>query len=90
MSLQVYAVQIHGAAARGLSHKLPPAVAFACLEFLGTLRTMPRVVGKPLRYPREGEWSARRGEYRVVHAIDDLQLIVHVVDIDHRRDVYQR
>jgi len=41
-----------------------------------------------LRKPFEGQWRARRGEYRVRYTIDDQNDIVTVVDISHRRDAY--
>jgi mRNA-degrading endonuclease RelE of RelBE toxin-antitoxin system len=33
--------------------------------------------------------SVRRGTYRVIYRIDDKARVVTVVDIAHRRDVYQ-
>jgi mRNA-degrading endonuclease RelE of RelBE toxin-antitoxin system len=46
-------------------------------------------VGVALRKPFEGQWRARRGEYRVCYAIDDDTNTVHILDIDHRRDAYR-
>lgn len=37
-----------------------------------------------------GEWRARTGDYRVIYEIRDRQLLVLVVTIGHRRDVYSR
>ena len=45
-------------------------------------------VGKPLRFDLEGYWSARRGQYRVVYSIQDDEVLVGVVRISHRADVY--
>ena len=36
-----------------------------------------------------GYWSARRGAYRVIYAIDDDAQLVRVVRIQHRADVYR-
>lgn len=77
-------------AARQLSEKLPESVAGACLEFLfGPLTADPNLVGAPLRAPFEGQWRARRGEYRVRYRIDPETRTVFVLDIDHRRDIYR-
>jgi mRNA-degrading endonuclease RelE of RelBE toxin-antitoxin system len=46
-------------------------------------------VGTPLRKPFEGQWRARRGEYRIRYAIDDDAGTIHILDIDHRRDAYR-
>ena len=77
-------------AARRLAEDLPEAVAAACIELvLGPLAEDPRRVGAPLRKPFEGQWRARRGEYRVRYRIDDETRTVYVLDIDHRRDAYR-
>ena len=77
-------------AARRLAEHLPKSVAAACTEFVfGPLAEDPRRVGAPLRKPFEGQWRARRGEYRVRYRIDDEARTVYVLDIDHRRDAYR-
>jgi mRNA interferase RelE/StbE len=84
-----YRVVVAPSAARRLAEHLPEAVATACVEFIyGALANEPQRVGAPLRKPFEGQWRARRGEYRVRYSLDDEEKIVHVLDIDHRRDVY--
>jgi mRNA interferase RelE/StbE len=85
-----YQVTIAPTAARQLHERLPEAVAWACFEFIaGPLADDPHRVGAPLRKPFEGQWRARRGEYRVRYTIDDDTQIVYVLDIDHRRKVYR-
>jgi mRNA-degrading endonuclease RelE of RelBE toxin-antitoxin system len=77
-------------ARRALSVTLPEAVAAACIEFIGRdLAENPHRVGKALRAPLAGLHSARRGSFRVLYRIDDEQVMVLVVTIDHRRDVYR-
>ena len=77
-------------AARQLTERLPEAAARACVEFLyGPLAADPHRVGAPLRKPFEGQWRARRGEYRVRYTIDDKNDTVTVMDISHRRDAYR-
>jgi mRNA interferase RelE/StbE len=82
----IYQVIIAPTAARQLHERLPEAVARACFEFIrGPLSEEPRRVAPP-RKPFEGQWRARRGEYRIRYAIDDDAGTIHVLDIDHRRD----
>ncbi len=77
-------------AARRLAEVLPEAVAAACVEFVfGPLAEDPRRVGAPLHKPFEGQWRARRGEYRVRYRIVDETQTVYVLDIDHRRDAHR-
>jgi mRNA interferase RelE/StbE len=42
-----------------------------------------------LRPPPHGDWRVRTGDYRIIHEIRDAQLIVLVVALGHRRDIYQ-
>ncbi len=79
------------AARRALSHRLPEAVAAAVLEFChATLLINPHRIGNPLFGPLVGCHGARRGTYRIVYRIDELTHTVHVLDVDHRIDIYQR
>jgi len=85
-----YTVRFTATARRGL-HALPPRVLSAVIEFaFGDLSREPRRVGKPLRRELAGMFSARRGPYRLLYRIDDDQLIVSVLRVDHRADVYRR
>ncbi len=85
-----YQVTIAPTAACQLHDRLPEAVAWACFEFIrGPLSEEPHRVGAPLRKPFEGQWRARRGEYRILYAIDDDASTVHILDIDHRRNAYR-
>ena len=51
---------------------LPEKIAMACVELIyGPLADNPRRVGKPLRGELTGQYSARRGTYRIVYGISD-------------------
>jgi mRNA interferase RelE/StbE len=58
----------------------------------------PRDVGIELRRSRENPLvltedaacEVRRGPYRLLYRIDDAQLIVWILRVDHRADVYRR
>lgn len=85
-----FRVVVTRTAARRLAEHLPEAMAAACVEFIfGPLAQEPHRVGAPLRPPFEGQWRARRGEYRVRYRIDESVGIVYVIDVDHRRDAYR-
>jgi mRNA interferase RelE/StbE len=86
-----FEVRVASSAARRLAERLPPAAAAACVEFIyGPLAEEPHRVGAPLRASFDGQWRARRGEYRVRYKIDDEKGSVTVLDVDHRRDAYRR
>lgn len=85
-----YNVVLSPRARRALSEVLPQAVAAACFEFInGPLAENPRRVGRPLRNELAGMYSARRGEFRVIYAIDDGRIRVAVISIRHCRDAYR-
>ncbi|MGH3518420.1 MAG: type II toxin-antitoxin system RelE family toxin [Haloechinothrix sp.] len=76
-------------AKRAINEMLPESVAAAALELiLGPLRENPHRLGKPLRHPMEGLWSAPRATYRVLYRIDDEQRTITIDTIRHRRNAY--
>jgi len=85
-----YRIELTRAAKRALTELLPDTVAVACWEFIrGPLAENPYRVGKPLRGQLEGRFSARRGEFRLIYQIFDDRVVVRVIHIAHRRDVYR-
>jgi mRNA interferase RelE/StbE len=48
----------------------------------------PRRFGKPLLRELKGLWRWRVGDYRILGKIVDERLIVLVVDVGHRSNVY--
>ncbi|HMD94531.1 MAG TPA: type II toxin-antitoxin system RelE/ParE family toxin [Trebonia sp.] len=84
-----FRVVLRPAALRALQ-AIPEKVATACWEFIhGPLAENPRRVGKPLLEPLAPQYSARRGEYRVLYLIDDEQVIVTITSVTHRADAYR-
>ncbi len=78
-------------AQRAIAQRLPEAVAAAVLAFCeAALALNPHRVGKPLFGPLAGCHGARRGTYRIVYRIDEANRAVHVLDIDHRAEIYHR
>ena len=85
-----YRVELTAAAKRALTELLPETVAVACWEFIrGPLAENPHRVGRPLRGQLEGRFSARRGEFRLIYQIFDDRVVVRVIHIAHRCDVYR-
>jgi mRNA-degrading endonuclease RelE of RelBE toxin-antitoxin system len=76
----------------GLRHlnQLPGKVCDAAIQaILGPIVEYPRRVGKPLVGELTGLYSARRGDYRVIHQIDDDRKVVIVHRVQHRRIVHR-
>lgn len=49
----------------------------------------PRIRGKALVGNLAGLWRYRVGDYRVICDIDGGRLVVSVIDVAHRREVYK-
>ena len=49
----------------------------------------PRIHGKPLSTNRAGQWRYRIGYYRITTLIEDDKLIILVIAIGHRKDIYK-
>lgn len=71
--------------------KLGPQAAREILGFLdervvGT--EDPRTFGKPLKGDLKGLWRYRVADYRLICSIQDQRLVVLVLKVGHRRDIY--
>ena len=84
-----YRIEVAPAAIRQLRKLDPPARrrAQAAIELLAD---QPRPSGAKKLVGGDGEWRVRTGDYRIVYEIRDEILLVLVVAVGHRRDIYQR
>jgi mRNA interferase RelE/StbE len=57
------------------------------LETIQALATDPRPRGVEKLKSRSG-YRVRVGNYRILYTVDDGKLIIYLVDIDDRKDVY--
>jgi mRNA interferase RelE/StbE len=48
----------------------------------------PRSLGAPLTGDHAGYWRWRIGDYRVIARIEDARVLILVVRVGHRREVY--
>ena len=48
----------------------------------------PRIYGKPLSANRTGQWRYRVGDYRIIADIQDAKLVILVIAVGHRREIY--
>jgi mRNA interferase RelE/StbE len=82
-----YDVQVDQGAAR-LLRKLDRPVQARLVAVIATLAHDPRPVGVVTLAGHPGLLRVRVGDYRVVYTVDDAALVVLVVHLGHRRDVY--
>ncbi len=82
----------YAASVRRTVRKLDPPAQRRLQDFLETrLRSAsdPRAFGKPLSGPLGRLWRYRVGDWRIVCDIQDDRLVVLVLRIAHRREVYR-
>ena len=48
----------------------------------------PRQHGKGLTSNRSGQWRYRIGDYRLICEIKDKEIIILILEIGHRKDIY--
>ena len=65
-----------------------PALYQRVAGALDDLRRDPHQ-GKPLKGELKGRYSYRVGSYRIVYLVRQRELLVLVIDIGHRRDIYR-
>ena len=60
-------------------------------QFIEQLTTTenPRKTGKSLQGKLKGLWRYRVGDYRLICQIKDNELIILVLDIGHRKNIYK-
>ncbi len=84
-----FAVQFLPAAVKALQ-ALPKDVQRRIVAKVERLADEPHPDGSIKLQGEESLWRVRIGTYRVVYTIDGDQLVVIVVRIGHRREVYRR
>jgi mRNA interferase RelE/StbE len=48
----------------------------------------PKGLGKPLKGEFQGYWRYRWGDYRVIYKISDIDILILVLRVGHRKDIY--
>lgn len=84
----VYDVQIVGTAKRQLK-RLSPEIRQRIKIKIDELATDPRPHGYTKLKTRDIRFRVRTGDYRIIYKIFDDVLLVLVLEIGHRREVYR-
>ena len=83
-------IEVKGRAAKSIIG-LDKPVRSRITGFLKQLETTdnPRTQGKALSGQYAGLWRYRVGDYRLICRIKDKEIIILVLDIGHRKDIYR-
>ncbi len=69
--------------------RLPRETQFQVLDAVEALRLTP-LQGPPLKGPWKGLRRLRVGSVRVIYGFDGQELLITVLRVGHRREVYRR
>lgn len=83
-----WTVTLAPSAARQL-RKMDPPARRRIQAVIDLLAQDPRPPAATQLVGGQGEWGVRTGDYRIVYEIWDQELLVLVVRLGHRRDVYR-
>ena len=86
--MATYSVQIKRSAEKEIAG-LPLATRRRVVERISALADDPRPPGCSKLSGADG-YRIRQGAYRVVYTVDDSHVVVEVVRVAHRSDVYRR
>lgn len=87
--MPTYAVEFLVSAEKALK-RLPVVAQRRIVLAVAGLADNPRPTGSVKLAGDENAWRIRVGEYRILYEIHDRRLVVLVVRIGHRKDVYKK
>lgn len=69
--------------------KLDKSIAKKILARIETYLTLdPKGLGKELKGEFRGYWRYRWGDYRIIYKISDKEILIIVLRISHRKNIY--
>ncbi len=83
-----FRIEYAASAARQV-RKLDRTAQHRVIATIELLAEVPRPPGATLLVGGTGQWRVRTGDYRIVYEVHDGQLLVLVVRVAHRREVYR-
>ncbi len=87
-SLKKYSIKYTKEAKKKIE-KLDKSIRLVIKKVIESLSSNP-YKGKPLSYDLAGLYSLRTSDYRIIYRIKEKQLIIIVVTVGHRREIYKK
>jgi len=87
--MESYKIVFKASAEKDL-RKLPKTAILSILSAINALAVNPYPNGtKKLKGIATPSFRIRIGNYRVIYQVNDNELIVHIVEIGHRKEIYK-
>jgi mRNA interferase RelE/StbE len=87
--LTLYSVELSRQARKAIRALNQPALRRRILERIEGFARDPRPRGCDKLTGTDDMYRVRQGDYRILYTISDTVLVVEVVDVGHRSDVYR-
>ena len=84
-----YSVEIRTSAIKELEAVVPKRERQRIARKIAALADQPRPRGCEKLTAQRDRYRVRQGRYRIVYAVDDARLLVDVVKVGHRKEVYR-
>lgn len=85
----MYKVTVKKSAAKAIA-QLPKSINNRLIPQIKQLGEDPRPSGAKKLRGAEDLWRIRVGDYRVIYSIEDTIMIVDVIQVAHRKDIYRK
>jgi mRNA interferase RelE/StbE len=82
-----YELRVRPSVAKDL-RGIPKADVLRILDRMQTLRDDPRPPGSEKLSAQE-RYRVRQGDYRIIYGIEEAEVVVEIVKVGHRREVYR-
>ncbi|MFQ5351477.1 MAG: type II toxin-antitoxin system RelE/ParE family toxin [Candidatus Binatia bacterium] len=89
MSAPIYRLVLHREAVSEI-RRLPKKHRATVREILDGLASEPRPPGAVPLKGRKGAYRIRTGDYRILYEVHATEVVIYVVGLAHRREVYMR
>ena len=84
-----YSIRIKASAAKEIETIEPKKVRRQVVERIRALSETPRPRGCEKLSGQSNRYRIRQGTYRIVYSVEDNELVVFVVKVGHRREIYR-
>ena len=86
----MYSIEFSHLAAKELSkiYKVDKKLYSRLVAVIETLKGAP-YRGKPLKSRLAGDYSLRVGDYRIIYTVHKNTLVIYIIDLGHRREIYR-
>ena len=86
--MPAYRVEINRSAVRDIA-ALPEKMRVRVVSAVDSLAANPRPHGVTSMKGQCGQYRIRVGDYRVIYEVKDMVLVVTVIRVGHRREIYR-